>query len=395
MDARTLRLVGGLLLILALLLGLFTPPTAAGAVDGLPAIAQFKTAHVTLALAMARSTEPAGDFAYSGEGDIDNARQAARFSVVVAGATYDLVLVDGRLYARDPGADKWEWTESADSSASATDILGLGDPAAADADWRRVGAEQIDGAATTHWRAVLDTADVKRQAGTDRGATADPVEFAFDLSVDLWLGDANGYIYRYAVDLAMGDGGQASARPAGAGTLTLTYRVEFSRHDQPLDIQPPAGAVPAANGRAGGVLSGLPGRPAAGAAVLPLSIGSSRADNAGSPPGGAAATTTSGRNRIVYEPAPTRRGAAAAIATTTTVRSTTTVATTRAVTPTATATAALVAANPPGAAAPGVASVEVRADAGKGPGPLAIGLLAALLLGALGAFAWAFRFRAT
>lgn len=111
------------------------------------------------------------------------------------------------------------------------------------ADVTKVGAEEIDGIATTHYRATLDPAKV---AAAMAGLPGGGIRSGAATPVDLWV-DADGHVVRVTQTVEAGT-------DAGSVTWTLDLR-EFGTT---LDVTAPVGALDlgAALGALGGLASG-------------------------------------------------------------------------------------------------------------------------------------------
>ncbi len=253
------KLTGTILGIALLLLAIVLAARGAAPVAAapLPTTATPKSAHVTLAMSMTGGTTAGDSFNLSaqGEGDLDTARQAARFSYTLqlpadlsaiaptdGSLTAELILVDGRIYTHDPTTKQWTWLALPSGSASGSFFAP--DPAALGStppDFVRVGPEQLHGAATTHWHASYDLADLLPvEAASSAQPSAAPLP-DMTLEIDYWIGDADSYVHRITMALAF-----AATDPDDlGGTFGLTLSLTYSNFDQPVQIVAPAGATPA------------------------------------------------------------------------------------------------------------------------------------------------------
>jgi hypothetical protein len=161
------------------------------------------------------------------------------------------VLDDGDLYLRSPelgaafgGSERWLLMRSealgnllqgdasgAGMSASPTQQL----DALKDASYQvaEVGPEQVNGVATTHYRALIDVGKLTQQLKDEvDGEFGDLIERSMDqvssATVDAWI-DANGLLRREASTSSMGS----------LGSFTMT--MDFSRYGSRPDIQVPQG----------------------------------------------------------------------------------------------------------------------------------------------------------
>lgn len=345
--------------------------TAAPPREGMPTILPPKTAHLRLDATMASTLEATDQhFVVWAEGDLDVERNAAQLAIAIPDmATIEMIQVDGRLYVRElPGG---QWVEDASDGAAAMplnpgDSLGM---APEGLEFQRVGPERINDAPTTHWHADVDYA--KLLGLEPEGLGEEPFQLVF--TMDLWVGDDDGYLHRFAMDMAM------SATDEGTGqaaSFTASLIMTFSNFDAPVAIAAPADAVPAENALAGPqarlpVLSG-------GLASLQGAIG--RTPNAASfalaPAAGVATASPTPRSAPKPTPQPTKTVAAVAAAAT--------------AQPTAQPVNVAAAVDP--APAPAPAPAPVSGGRGGSPANLVLaGLMGLALVGALGMFVLATR----
>lgn len=145
------------------------------------------------------------------------------------------------------------WIElGANEVDDATESFGFessaGDPTAmleqladAEASVEDLGVETVNGVEARHWRALLDLealaadaspaerAELEQQFG-DLTATSFPV--------DVWVGVADGYIYRYVLELA-GDAVLADEASAGGDVESVTVSFDFFGYNADQGISPP------------------------------------------------------------------------------------------------------------------------------------------------------------
>ena len=279
MRPRLQLILGVLLLLLALVLAAY----GAGPVraTGLPQFALPQTAHLQFDGSLRvsdRESASAMALTASGQGDYDQVRQAAqlRAEIVSQGTeagvpqtervAVAVVAVDGKLYWRDPALGTWSWTaNTAAQGGQATfspDTLGLG--GFAGLNFVALRKEVLAGATTTHWHADLDFAALAAEVGVVPSDPATPLP-QITATVDLWIGDTDGYLHRIDFTLAMA----VTDANGPALTLDATYALTFSKFDQPVTIVAPGGAVPAS----ADPTSAAPASALAG--MLPAGVGSS------------------------------------------------------------------------------------------------------------------------
>jgi hypothetical protein len=259
MNGRTIRTllgIGFLLLSVALAARSAAPAAAAP----LPKIATPSSAHIALELEMSFSDAASGEsqkITARGEGDFDTKREAMQLSYEMQlppdfpGAdpqaesmAVAMVVVGDRLYMRDPTTQQWMWSDlpeggyaalqlAPDFSAWNTELAG------SDTEFNPVGPEDVNGAATTHWRLELDFAklfgdpDLAPEGGD---ATIPPMIMTYDL----WIGDADRYVHR----MAMGMDFSIPEEEEGGGSFSMAMVMTYSKFDQPVEIVAPAGATP-------------------------------------------------------------------------------------------------------------------------------------------------------
>jgi hypothetical protein len=279
-KSRLPLILGVLLLLLSLVLAArgAEPVGATGA----PHFTVPQTAHLQFDGAMRvsdRDSASAMAITASGQGDYDQARQAAQLQAEIVSQGTEagvpqtervavaVVMVDGKLYWRDPLLGTWTWTAATAAQSGQTplspDTLGL--TGFDGLNFVALRKEALNGAITTHWHADLDLAALLTAEG---GAVpSDPAMPLPQLTaaVDLWIGDADGYLHRmdFAMAMTVADG----AGPALA--LEATYALTLSNFDQPTTIVAPDGATPASTDPT----SAAPASALAG--VLPAGVGSS------------------------------------------------------------------------------------------------------------------------
>lgn len=211
-------------------------------------------------------------FTFTGEGDVDNARQLARMSMDLGmlGGSIDMVMADGVVYMRSPmfsGAGittEWVGMDPAKMDPAVAAQLGGGfgggttDPSAYVAlfagavEVRAAGAESIDGVATTRYRGSIDIQEVLRRfpevLGDDLGARArrrlergleqmlaqfESLGVAARMPFEIWIDD-DGYPRREVVSMDF------SGLLPGTEEAAMQMRIDLSRFGEPVDVRPPA-----------------------------------------------------------------------------------------------------------------------------------------------------------
>lgn len=399
---RTLLAIG--LLILSIVLAARGAALVAAA--PLPTIATPTSAHITLEMVERASDPTTGEtqeVTLCGEGDFDNARPAMQISYemrlpadlagtgqLAGDVSFRVVAVDDRLYVLDPTTRRWMW--SALPTATATeglvpDFSDLGtDFGGADFAFAPVGAETIDGAATTRWHMEFDFAKLFADPDRVPVPSASPLPPML-ITYDLWIGNADTYVHRMAVGMNFSLPEEAGQ----GGGFSMSMAMTYSNFDQPVTIVAPADAAPMGEGTtagdnfASGLLPGLSSLPLGGASFVLAGGGT-----ATGLPSAPAASPTPRPNRGVGVGATAQPTATAKLASTPTPAATATRAATATATPpkpTATVAIAANASIPPTAAAPPpvaaapAAQQPQAAPAGRSPLPLILGsaVLAALL----------------
>lgn len=221
-------------------LGLFlafvcAPHARARPADEPPSIAPFASAHVRIAGSLSAQGQ---DRPVQGEGDVDVVAGASRLTVTLLGATSETIAIGGRTYGRNATTGRWEYTDGGGGVFDPARLV-IYDPAALRASGKafsRVGAETIDGEATTHWRTDVDLVSLLGAIpGTDGGM----VRLATS-TMNLWLADGDGRLRQLTLD-AQGTATSRAATNAYRLALTLTY----GKFDTDVAVIAPTGAVAA------------------------------------------------------------------------------------------------------------------------------------------------------
>ncbi len=212
----------------------------AGRADEAPPIAPFKTARVSIAGTVSAQGQ---EIPVQGAGDIDATRRASQLTIGLLGTTFETIVVDGRSYSRNPASGRWQYTEGAQGGGFNPARLAPYEPEtirAAGRNFARLGPETVEGAATSHWRADADYARLLGLAGGSGTLGGSGLD-AQTATMDLWIGDADGYLHRLRVDARGTTTDATGATAPFAQALTLT----FSNFDAPVQIVAPPDAVPA------------------------------------------------------------------------------------------------------------------------------------------------------
>jgi hypothetical protein len=267
MKGRAIRtLVGIGLLILSIVLAARGAALVAAA--PLPTTATPTTAHLSMAMTMGGTDTATGEtyeVSARGEGDLDNARQAAQFSYEMtlpaelvgtdplpSAITIAMVMVDGRLYTRDPDTQQWMWMALPDGYATqqlAPDFNDFGAAFGGTApEFLLVGPADVNGAATTHWHAEYDLAEMFDDPAFAPESGAGPLPSML-MTIDIWIGDADSYVHR----AKMGMHFSIPEEDGIGGDFSMTMMQTYSNFDQPVEIVAPADAVQMADGDTSGM----------------------------------------------------------------------------------------------------------------------------------------------
>lgn len=147
------------------------------------------------------------------------------------------------------------WIEmDADEVSGATDDFGFsssaGDPtrllddlAAADASIEDLGVESVNGVEARHWRALVDLETLSAEATAEERAELE-TQFgdlsASEFPIDVWIGVADGLIYRYAIDLSS----EAFFAGSESDVVSTTMTFDFFDYGEDLGITaPPADQI--------------------------------------------------------------------------------------------------------------------------------------------------------
>jgi len=158
------------------------------------------------------------------------------------------------LFSMFTGQDD-AWIEmDADEVSGATEDFGFsssaGDPtqllddlAGADASIEDLGVESVNGVDARHWRALVDLATLSADATAEERAELE-AQFgdltASAFPIDVWIGVADGLIYRYSIDLSS----ETFFAAAEADIVSSTMTFDFFDYGEDLGITaPPADQV--------------------------------------------------------------------------------------------------------------------------------------------------------
>jgi len=192
-------------------------------------------------------------FSMGGSGDISSSPLKGSFALnmnlfgrsikmqeVLDGTT---IYMGSPLFAADMGGKKWVKVDLAQlGKIQGLDMTSLmsQNPAQAIEQLEaagtvtKVGTETIDGDATTHYRVTnLDIS--KLPEGAKLKALAHPKYGP----IDVWIGDANGYVYREKLSMSFHPAGSGSAM--GGQSMTMTMAVNLSKFGEDVHVTiPPA-----------------------------------------------------------------------------------------------------------------------------------------------------------
>ena len=158
--------------------------------------------------------------------------------------------IDGRL----PDGKTWVKTTAGDADASGLDVQELESLVRTDprelldilrsvsGDVETVGTEELRGVETTHYRAVVDPAELAKSASTGGNGANDALlgqlltrPGAEDIPLDVWI-DASGLVRKLSMEVS------ASEPASAAGTATISS--ELWEYGEPVEIDlPPASQV--------------------------------------------------------------------------------------------------------------------------------------------------------
>jgi hypothetical protein len=143
------------------------------------------------------------------------------------------------------------WIElGADEVSDTTESFGFtsaaGDPtemlerlAAAEASLEDLGVETVNGVEARHWRALLDLEALAEQSSPEERAELE-AQFgdvaAAEFPLDVWIGVADGYIYRYVLELSS-DAVLAGDPESEVDSATVTF--DFFGYNADQGISPP------------------------------------------------------------------------------------------------------------------------------------------------------------
>ena len=147
------------------------------------------------------------------------------------------------------GGDLWielGADEVSDTTESFGFTSGAGDPtemlerlAAAEASLEDLGVETVNGVEARHWRALLDLEALAEQSSPEERAELE-AQFgdvaASEFPLDVWIGVADGYIYRYVLELSSD---AVLAGDSGAEVDSATVTFDFFGYNADQGISPP------------------------------------------------------------------------------------------------------------------------------------------------------------
>ena len=183
-----------------------------------------------------------------GESTIDG--KQSRLTLTQLGQEIEGLVVDETYYYKFPGLpDGKTWARltfdevqeatgldiGAATNQNPTDVLAR---LAASGDIEKIGDEEIDGVATTHYHAIIDVVAANRQIDLASDEALEQMKGLFGDSypVDVWIDD-DGYLRRmtFAIDLA-----NAPEPPAGMPTEgRIVVEMTLSAFGEPIDVIAP------------------------------------------------------------------------------------------------------------------------------------------------------------
>jgi hypothetical protein len=146
----------------------------------------------------------------------------------------------GELWIELGAAEVGDATESFGFSRSAGDPTAMLERlAAAEASVEDLGVETANGVETRHWRALLDIESLAADVTAEERAELEE-QFgdltASEFPVDVWIGVADGYVYRYVLDLSSD---AVLAEDAGSEVESVTMTFDFFDYNADQGISPP------------------------------------------------------------------------------------------------------------------------------------------------------------
>lgn len=206
---------------------------------------------VHLKMTMTLDGTGAGAQTVTGTGDVDFKNKAAEVDLHVLGIDMQMVTADDVVYLKAAilGTDWYRLDPSESAGGGGVSSLftnGFADPAQqftllkdAATDVTTVGAEQVNGEQTTHYRATIDVTKAAKEEGADSQELQRLGETGITtLPVDVWV-DGNGRIARLSLVYAAPS--SAEGQLAGA---KVSVKVDYLDYGNSVDIQtPPASQV--------------------------------------------------------------------------------------------------------------------------------------------------------
>lgn len=183
-------------------------------------------------------------------------------------ATTSLILIGSKAYYKVTGvpgqADQWYVMDLAQMGGMEGSLFGVPGTSVTGPNQQftdaftstEAGKETINGAATTKYDVAVDAQKLLSMMGTPPSGDTAQVLANTKMMLQLWIGDADMYIYREHVRMDM----QLPQSSSAAGSLTMDITVNFKDFGAPVTITAPPNAIPATSAPASssGLFFGMP-----------------------------------------------------------------------------------------------------------------------------------------